>query len=180
VNHQEAVVLTRIVAAACPQQAIDDYTPDAWHDLLEDLSFEDCRAALIAMGKRQPFVAPAEIRAEVKRLREDRIARAFIPAPPPELADDPAAYREALAANVQAAADGQVPPATDSPKMIGPPPGERTGGPPVSLRASIRQFRRDLGEARERAIESPEDIAARQVAEHRAIEAERDGTEEAS
>jgi len=180
-NRQETVALTRIVAAACPQQAIDDYTPDAWYELLDDLTFADCREAVRVIGRRQPFMAPAEIRAEVRRIRNDRIARTVLPAPPPELTDDPAAYREALAANIQAAADGELPAAADGPKMIGPPPGQRTGGPPVSLRGAIRQLRREMGTARAPAgIESPEAIAARQAAEHRALEAERSKTEEAS
>lgn len=51
--------------ACCPQQAIDAYTPDAWHDLLGDLDVMDCRRAVAAIVKRQPFVAPAEIRAEL-------------------------------------------------------------------------------------------------------------------
>ena len=65
-THAETVLLTRYVKACCPQQAIDRYTPDAWHDLLGDLAPEDCRAAVVTVAKRQPFVAPAEIRAEVR------------------------------------------------------------------------------------------------------------------
>ena len=44
----ETLLLTRYVKACCPQQAIDEYTPDAWHDLLGDLSLADCRAAVVA------------------------------------------------------------------------------------------------------------------------------------
>ena len=57
-THAETVLLTRYVKACCPQQAIDEYTPDAWHDLLGDLALADCRAAAAAVAKRQPFVAP--------------------------------------------------------------------------------------------------------------------------
>ena len=35
---QETLLLTRYVKACCPQQAMDDFTPDAWHDLLGDLT----------------------------------------------------------------------------------------------------------------------------------------------
>ena len=103
---QETLMLTRYVKACCPQQAIDEYTPDAWHDLLGDLALADCRAGVTAVARRQPFVAPAEIRAEVKRIRDDRLARTPLPAPPAELADDPERYRRALAANVARFADG--------------------------------------------------------------------------
>lgn len=68
-NRQEAVALTRYVKAYCPQQAIDEYTPDAWHDLLGDLDLDTCRQAAGRVARRQPFVAPAEIRAEVRTER---------------------------------------------------------------------------------------------------------------
>jgi hypothetical protein len=66
---RETVILTRYVKALCPQQAIDEYTPNAWHDLLGDLSAVECRAAAIAVARRQPFVAPSEIIAECGRAR---------------------------------------------------------------------------------------------------------------
>lgn len=105
----EVVVLTRLVKAACPQQVIDEFTPDAWFDLLGDLSLADCKAAVATVGKSQPFIAPCEIRAEVRRIRDNRFDRAAIPAPPPELADDFPAYRAALHAARVAAADGRDP-----------------------------------------------------------------------
>ena len=83
---QETVLLTAYVKACCPQQAIGEYTPDAWHDLLGDLRLDDCREAAAAVAKRQPFVAPAEIRAEVRKIRDDRLARTPLPPPAAELA----------------------------------------------------------------------------------------------
>lgn len=105
-NHQEATALARYVRSACPQQAFDDYTYDVWHDLLGDLDFADAHAAAIAVAKRQPFVAPAEIRAEVRRIRADRVSRAIPPAPPAELTDRPAEYAQAVRDNVRRIADG--------------------------------------------------------------------------
>jgi hypothetical protein len=105
----ETVVLTRYVAACCPAQHFDDYTPDAWHNLLDDLHFADCEAAVTALAKARPFIAPCDIRAEVKRVREARITSAKIPAPPPELTNDPDAYSAALHAARVAAADGRDP-----------------------------------------------------------------------
>lgn len=104
---KEAWSLTRYVAACCPQQAIDEYTPEAWHDLLGDLSFNDCRAAAATVARRQPFVAPSEIRAEVRRDREERLARTPLPPPDPGLADDPGRYKAAIQASVQRIADGR-------------------------------------------------------------------------
>lgn len=105
----ETLQLTRYVKACCPQQAMDEYTPDAWHDLLGDLPLADCRAAVIAVAKKQPFVAPSEIRAEVRSIRDKRFQDAEIPAPPPELLDDTDAWRAAVRAGNIAAADGRDP-----------------------------------------------------------------------
>jgi len=105
----ETVLLTRYVKACCPQQHFDSYTPDAWHKLLGDLLFADCEAAVTELAKSQPFIAPCDIRAEVKRVREARILTAEIPAPPPELTNDLAAYSAALYAARVAAADGRDP-----------------------------------------------------------------------
>jgi hypothetical protein len=65
----ETVLLTEYVRACCPQQAIGEYTPDAWHDLLGDLSLAECKQAVAAIARRQPFVAPSEIRAEACRVQ---------------------------------------------------------------------------------------------------------------
>lgn len=105
----ETVILTEYVKACCPQQRMGEFTPDAWHDLLGDLSLEDCRAAVIVVAKAQPFCAPSEIRAEVRRIRNERIDKAEIPPPPPETLDNPAAYKAALLAGRVAAGDGRDP-----------------------------------------------------------------------
>ena len=81
----ETVALLRIVRAVCPAQKFDEYTPDAWHELLDDLRLEDCRLAVKALGQRQVFIAPAEIRAEVRRIRRERLDRTPLPVPPPDL-----------------------------------------------------------------------------------------------
>ncbi|MCB9377108.1 MAG: hypothetical protein H6515_14730 [Microthrixaceae bacterium] len=86
-NAQEAAVLCRYVKACCPQQAIDDYTADAWADLLHDIRFNDARDAVRAVVARQPFIAPSEIRAEVARIRARRITEHPPLTPPPGLSD---------------------------------------------------------------------------------------------
>ncbi|HEY9410951.1 MAG TPA: hypothetical protein VIP77_15320 [Jiangellaceae bacterium] len=96
---REAVILVRYVEACCPQQKFDEFSPDAWHDLLGDLALGDCRAAARAVAQRQPFVAPSEIRAEVKAIREARLGPpgpGLSPIPPPADPDDDKAYRAAL------------------------------------------------------------------------------------
>jgi hypothetical protein len=102
----DAVVLKEYVKACCPQQRFTEYTSDAWFDLLGDLDLDDCKQAVQAIAKRQPFVAPAEIRAEVRRARELRLARTPLPAPPAELADEPGRYQLAVRQGIKRIADG--------------------------------------------------------------------------
>jgi len=106
-NRKEVVMLTRTVTAACPQQAMDDYTPDAWFELLGDLDAAEAARAVAEVAKRQPFVAPAEIRAEVKRARADRLARNPLPAPSPELAEQPGRYASEIRAGIERIADAR-------------------------------------------------------------------------
>lgn len=68
----ETVTLVAYVNACCPQQAMDEFTPDVWHDLLGHLDLADCRAAVIALGRRQPFIAPSEIIREIADRRSAR------------------------------------------------------------------------------------------------------------
>lgn len=65
----EAAMLCRYVAACCPQQKFDEYTPDAWFDLLGDLPFDLAKLAAAEVAKRQPFVSPSEIRGALSRMR---------------------------------------------------------------------------------------------------------------
>lgn len=105
-SHAEAVALCRYAKAACPQQAFDEYTPDAWSDLLGDLRFEDCREALRVVVKRQPFVAPAEIRGEVSRVRNKRIGD-FGPIPCPD-GLTPDEYSRHMATMFRRIGDGEL------------------------------------------------------------------------
>lgn len=70
VNAKEASVLCRYVKALCPQQQFDEFSPDAWFDLLGELSLELARVAARNVARRQPFVAPSEILGEVARMRK--------------------------------------------------------------------------------------------------------------
>jgi len=159
VTPSEAVALTRYVKACCPQQQIDDYTPDAWFDLLGDLSMADCHEAVKVVGKRQPFIAPAEIRAEVRRVRNDRLSREITPVPPREVADEPGRYRSELNAEVRKIADG-----LSIPKAICEP--VREDEPPETWAQARAKFPPPL---------TPQEIALQQAAESRAARAADEG-----
>lgn len=109
-NRQEAVALTRYVKACCPQQAIDEYTPDAWHDLLGDLDLGACRQAAACVARRQPFVSPAEIRAEVRSERQQRLAscRSDTFMPHGETADNVAEYLREVRQRISTVAKGSI------------------------------------------------------------------------
>lgn len=109
-NPSETVMLARYVKALCPQQKFDEYTPDAWHDVLADFALADARAAAAAVARRQPFVSPAEIIDEIRKIRDERAdgyqgpgLSAEIPDADP---DDVQAYLSALRGMRTRAADG--------------------------------------------------------------------------
>jgi hypothetical protein len=106
----EVVVLARYVRALCPGQKFDEYTPDAWHDVLADFALADARAAAAVVARKQPFVSPAEIIEEIRRIRDERASgyqgpglSADIPDADP---DDVQAYLSALRGMRTKAADG--------------------------------------------------------------------------
>lgn len=106
----ETVILARYVRALCPQQKFDEYTPDAWHDVLADFALTDARTAAAAVARKQPFVSPAEIVTEIRKQRDERASNyqgpglsADIPDADP---DDVQAYLSALRGLRTRAADG--------------------------------------------------------------------------
>lgn len=106
----ETVVLARYVRALCPQQKFDEFTPDAWHDVLGSYPLAESRAAAAAVARKQPFVSPAEIIAEITRCRGENASdfqgpglAAEVPDADP---DDVPAYLAALRAQRTRAADG--------------------------------------------------------------------------
>jgi hypothetical protein len=110
VNEEETVILARYVRALCPQQKFDEFTADAWHDVLVDFALVDARAAAAAVARKQPFVSPAEIIVEIRKQRDDRAAgfqgpglSAEVPDADP---DDVQAYLSALRGLRTRAADG--------------------------------------------------------------------------
>lgn len=106
-NNQETAVLCRYVRSLCPQQKFDEYTPDAWHDVLGEHHLDDARTAAARIARRQPFVAPAEIAAEIRTIRAERLD-GFMYVPQPD-DDDPRRYLANVRAQRDAVASGLRP-----------------------------------------------------------------------
>lgn len=117
-NNREAVMLVRYVRALCPSQKIDEFTPDAWSDVLAGYELDDCRAACVALAARQPFIAPAEIITEVRKARRTRLENFVYK--PAEL-ETPEEYLDNYRRQIAAVASSAVPAPTERPALTGPP-----------------------------------------------------------
>jgi len=74
---EETVVLARYVRAMYPQTRLDEFTPDAWHDVLAPYGLEDARAAVVQHVQRgNAFISAGEIVTEIRRTRNARIEAA--------------------------------------------------------------------------------------------------------
>ncbi|MEU5426903.1 hypothetical protein AB0H73_15040 [Streptomyces olivoreticuli] len=126
----ETVMLARYVRALCPQQKFDEYTADAWHDLLAPYDLNEARTAVarhIAAGNA--FVAVGEIVTEIRKARNDRLDRHTEAEPPAgDLGDD--TYKAALLAERRAIADGRI-----EPRPVPALPPGRTDEQPATGRA---------------------------------------------
>lgn len=108
---QEAVALCRFTAACCPSQKFDEYTPDAWGLLLDTVRFDDAKDAVVTVARKQPWVSPAEIIAEVRKMRAKRIDEYGPITPPADLdPDDTVAYVAWWRDVQQKIADGDLKP----------------------------------------------------------------------
>lgn len=109
-NPIEAVALTRYVRALCPQQKFDEFTADAWTDVLAPYDLEDCRRACVALARKKPFISPAEIIEEIRQRRGENardIQGPGLPAAVPDAdPDDVPAYLAAVRQQRTRAADG--------------------------------------------------------------------------
>lgn len=100
-NVAETTKLCRLIAGVAPAQRFEEETPALWAGILADVRLVDAIEAVKRLGGRQPFVAPADIVAEVRTIRArrldgvDRLAH---------LADTPEAWRELI----RRVADGEV------------------------------------------------------------------------
>lgn len=106
----EAAALARYMRAHFPQQPIDEYTADALGETLAPYPPADCRQAVLNIAERgDDWCAPTAIKAEVKRIREKRIAD-YGPIEPPAGIDpdNSAQWQRWLAGALKDIADGTM------------------------------------------------------------------------
>lgn len=106
-NRAETETICRAIASMAPAQKFEDETPAFWAVALKDVRYEDAREAVITIVQRQLFVAVADIRAEVKRIRLARLESVDTIAPNVD-PDNVLAWQAELRAMRAAAADGTL------------------------------------------------------------------------
>lgn len=105
----ETVILARYVHALCPQQKFDEYTPDAWHDVLRDFTLDEARTAAALIAGRQAFVAPGEIATEIRRTRAALVSVDAETEPPAADPNNVPLYLRTLRTHRRAVATGLTP-----------------------------------------------------------------------
>lgn len=137
-TQDEAILLLEYVSAACPAQRIGEFTPDVWGELFAPYSLDESRRAVLVVARQQPFIAPADVIAEIKARRAERIELANIVVdgdPGHTGAESAAALREII----RAAGDGLTGPSgigasLGTAERLALPPGDDHG--PYSGRAA--------------------------------------------
>lgn len=115
----EVVMLTGYLRAHFPSQPVDEFTTEALEETLADYPPADCRQAVLNIAERgDHWCSPTDIKGEVKRIRNKRVADYGPIEPPAGLdPDDVGGYQRWLGAMHKGIADG----------TITPPPAVETG-----------------------------------------------------
>lgn len=130
-NTQEAAALLGI-AAAFDNRKPDADAAQAWAIALSDIRFEDARDAIVAHYRMSSeWLMPVKVIAEVRRIRDKRLADYGAPTPPPDLdPDDVLAFQRWLRDERKAIGDGAKTPA-DEVQAVDAPKDWRELGPGV-------------------------------------------------
>jgi hypothetical protein len=107
VNLAETSRLCRLIEQISPAQKFNEETPAAWFVLLEEVTLADALEAAKALAKRQPYIAPADLVNESRRIRTHRLDDVGVPTPNVD-PDDAGAFAEELRALTAAVASGQM------------------------------------------------------------------------
>lgn len=121
----DVVVVVAFVAQMQPAQKFNDFTPDAWSEVLADVpaDLDMARAAVVRLAKRQMWFTPGEVRTEILRA----LRPSDLTAPAPERAIEWRA-EEANAARIERNRRG----AAMAKAAVKPFPGAREDAPEIS------------------------------------------------
>jgi hypothetical protein len=108
-TEEDTVLLVGYVRALCPQQKFDEYSPDAWYDVLHDYSLDEAKTAAANVASRQPFVAPGEIATEVRKQRRALVSVDAETEPPAADPNNVPLYLRTLRTHRRNVATGQTP-----------------------------------------------------------------------
>jgi hypothetical protein len=106
----EVVQLTGYLRAHFPSQPVDEYTTEALEEILAPFPMADCRRAVFNLADRgEKWCSPTEVRDEVRRIRQKRVADYGPIEPPAGLdPDDVRGYQRWLGAITHKIADGEI------------------------------------------------------------------------
>jgi hypothetical protein len=113
----EVVALTGYMQAHFPQQPVNEFTTEALEEQLGPYAVADCKQAVLNIAERgEQWCPPTAIKAEVKRIRAQRLSDYGPIEPPADLdPDNVVGWQQWLRAMRKGIADGTVtaPPAID-------------------------------------------------------------------
>lgn len=103
----EEIIDLLTTAAAFDRRTVGDADVIAWRAAVGDLDFPDAQLAVTQhYTNSTDWLMPAHVRTRVKAIRAARLASGPMPAPAPELTDDPERYKLAFRAELKRIAGG--------------------------------------------------------------------------
>lgn len=86
-NRTETVLLLRKIRAYKPAQTMDEYTPDAWQEVLAHVPFTDAMSVIQELSREMPWIGVDDVAQRAKAITSRRIndGEADL-VPPPDLA----------------------------------------------------------------------------------------------
>lgn len=107
-NREEAIKLCRLAKAASPAQAVDEYTPDLWFEVLKFDRFVDAHQALIELAGESEWIHVSHVKKRIRKIRKARLEAFGVFPDPPSGCDEPEAYQQWYIATRRAIADGDM------------------------------------------------------------------------
>jgi hypothetical protein len=103
---RETAAVLAMITALDTRRMYGDIDAKAWHAVIGDLRFDDCREAVIAHYRESPHsITPADVRSKVMAVRKIRIGDRIAPLPPIDPSDT-ASYQQWQQAWYRGVGDG--------------------------------------------------------------------------